>query len=83
MEEDIKHLREMVQQLQGELQEARTLLTATPVPNAQKAAKLAAKAIWFDDNSDFGTALWQVVEALDPDALPYLEDGQLPPWMVE
>lgn len=33
-------------------------------PNIKKALSEAVAAIYFDDNSDYGTALWSVIEAL-------------------
>ena len=36
----------------------------------------AAKVLWFDDNSDFGTSLWKVVELLGgEEKVKLLEDG--------
>lgn len=34
------------------------------IPDVQKALKEAVKAIYFDDNSDYGSALWAIVDAL-------------------
>lgn len=42
-------------------------------PDVKAALKAAVEALYFDDNSDFQTALWQVVKALDKDLAYKLE----------
>jgi len=56
-----------------------------PRPSDPKteAAKAAAEAIYFNDNSDYLSALWNVVNALDPKAKEHLDANKLPPWMRE
>lgn len=49
--------------------------------SAEEAARAAALAIYFSDNSDYLSALWDVVKVLDPKAIPFLESSKLPPWM--
>ena len=44
-------------------------------PNIDKALEAAVSAIYFDDSADYGTALWQVIDALDPELAKKLEEG--------
>ena len=42
----------------------------------EAALKEAAKILWFDDNSDYGNALWKIVELLGgEEKVKLLEDG--------
>ena len=43
--------------------------------NIDKALEAAVSAIYFDDSADYGTALWQVIDALDPELAKKLEEG--------
>ena len=43
-------------------------------PNVKKALSEAVAAIYFDDSSDYSSALWAVVRALDPQAAILLEE---------
>ena len=42
------------------------------IPDIQKALKEAVKAIYFDDSSDYGSALWNIVDALGGKEAIYL-----------
>lgn len=44
--------------------------------NVAKALHAATRAIYFADSSDYGTALWEVVTALDPRIAQMLEDDE-------
>ena len=44
-------------------------------PDINKALEAAVSAIYFDDSADYGTALWQVIKALDPELARRLEEG--------
>jgi len=41
--------------------------------NVPEALKLAVQAIYFNDNSDYLTALWGIVRAINPEAADLLE----------
>jgi len=44
-------------------------------PNTNKALEAAVSAIYFDDSADYGTALWDVINALDPELAKKLDEG--------
>lgn len=46
----------------------------TKTPNVAKALRAAIAVLYFTDNSDYKSALWAVVRALDPDAAALLEE---------
>ncbi|WP_414492019.1 hypothetical protein [Stenotrophomonas maltophilia] len=52
---------------------ARAALSAQPSPGGQDALHAAVSAIYFDDDSDYQGALWNVVRALDPVVAGLLE----------
>ena len=43
------------------------------IPDVNKALEAAVSAIYFDDSADYETALWKVIEALDPEILKKLD----------
>lgn len=52
-----------------------------------RAVKILAKALYFDDDSDYGQAIWAALEVLAPDVADALEahleeDTDLPPDMA-
>ena len=43
------------------------------VPDTNRALLAAYKALLFNDSSDYGSGLWEVLEALDPEIAKKLE----------
>jgi len=45
------------------------------LPDINKALEAAVGAIYFDDSSDYETALWSVINALDPELAKRMKSG--------
>lgn len=54
----------------------RRLLLARKGEGERKALRAAVLAIYFHDNSDYGSALWEVIDALDPAIGEILADDE-------
>lgn len=71
----MRDLREQIVMLSEEIANLRRQLAEKELEDA-KAVKAAVAAIYFNDNSDYETALWQVVTALQPDLVEMLQNGR-------
>ena len=52
--------------VEGEPLWAATSAGAEVVDLADRIARIAGKALWFDDNADYGAALWEILSMVHP-----------------